>query len=843
MTWFDRLLGSVGLTRKQYKLVEKPTAVAHGASWSSAYGSKPAYSQLGSLAVYAQHPYVYAALSRLSQDLAATPLKLIRGKGRDAEIVDDHPMIDLLNQPSVDVDSFSFLEQIILDLTAAGNCYILLLGLNDQPDSIVRLHPEQVEIITDKAGISAYRYNAEGESVDYPPDRIVHGKNASWATGIQGLYGVGAIQPIAEEVLADLNINRLVSKASAKGRPDVILSPASELDVWDSETRRQILEQYNGLATSGGCLVTSGQVMVNFTQLTARDVEYKEARIYAKSAITSALGVPASVLGDGEASANYATARQQAISYWSTLAKRGKRIAHLLTLIARRWDKDLRVEFDYSGVEALNSMRTEQLQRIGLNIKNGMTASDAYIYEGLDDAPIVAPSDREPAADDIGDQDDESARAFYLSLVNGEDVLIDDDHTETYPRIYSKGSVGDRDPTNFPDDMDNSPVSLESSDHPTFDPDYAEQLKLQYPRIWKAGTAAGAKQFRRLYPIATREDGQAKDKAEENAIRSREEWIARHADDGNEFIDNPELQPTFTNVAGIVAQIQWLCVGILGESRMKNIINELKVIIDERSRQRRVQMWNQWLKARQEPAEKMLAAASQRYLKGAAKRYAGRIRKFVKTKAVLDFSELEARAEEAKRIFKEIGGEWEKVWMLTGTAELENVFRLAKITKPIDVEFSSRELMLEYIELMTDEVSETTAKAVRLAVQNGLIEGQAVNEIATNISGLTAFDTARAMLIARTEATRSTNQAAVAAMQEGQAAGLDIQKEWLASADGKVRDSHVMLDGQMVGVNEDFVTESNARGGSPGGFGEAEEDCNCRCTVVPVVLGGFTQFG
>ena len=78
-------------------------------------------------------------------------------------------------------------------------------------------------------------------------------------------------------------------------------------------------------------------------------------------------------------------------------------------------------------------------------------------------------------------------------------------------------------------------------------------------------------------------------------------------------------------------------------------------------------MWNQWLKARQEPAEKMLAAASQRYLKGAAKRYAGRIRKFVKTKAVLDFSELEARAEEAKRIFKEIGGEWEKVWMLTGS--------------------------------------------------------------------------------------------------------------------------------------------------------------------------------
>lgn len=838
MAWYDRLLGSIGLVRRDYQLVEKPVTVPHGASWGSAYGSKAAYSQLGSLAAYSQHPYVYAALSRLSQDLAATPLKLIHGTGKNAVLVEDHPIWDLLERPSTNIDQYSFLEQIILDLTACGNCYILLLGLNEQPESMIRLHPEQVEIITGKTdqdhpdGIRAYRYSTEGEAFDYPPDRIIHGKNASWATGIQGLYGVGAIQPIAEEIQADLNINRLISTASAKGRPDVILSPASELDVWDVETRRQILEQYKGLATSGGCLVTSGQVTVNFTQLTPRDVEYKDARTYAKASITAALGVPESVLGGN--SSNYATAQQQAVSYWSTLAKRGKRISHLLTIIAKRWDEDLRIEFDYSGVDALNENRTSQLQRVAMNIQNGMSASNAYLYEGLDDAPLVSAEDREPAAEEIGEQDEESAR-FFLSLVNGEDVYFDDDSTETYSRI-EKGSTGDRDPTNFPQDMDNQSVSLENSDYPTFDPVYAEQLKLQYPRIWATGTSEGSKQFKRLYQVAIREDGIAKNDSEETAVRKREDWIGRHSNDGDEFTDNPDLKPTFRNVSAIVTQIQWLTVGVLGSNRMKNIINDLKVKITESNKARRVHMWNQWNKAKQTPAEKMLKKATEQYLKEASKRYQKRVREWVKSKAIIDFSELEGKAIEAKALYNTVGTVWEKIWMLTGTSELENLFRMAKIPKPIDVTFSSRDLMLEYIGEMTSEITETTGKAVRVAVQNGLIEGLSVSEIASQIQTIAAFDIARAMLIARTESTRSTNKAAVASMQEGQSAGLDIRKEWLASADGKVRDTHVLLDGVQIGVNEDFETDTGATGGMPGGFNEAAEDCNCRCTIVPIVI-------
>jgi hypothetical protein len=60
----------------------------------------------------------------------------------------------------------------------------------------------------------------------------------------------------------------------------------------------------------------------------------------------------------------------------------------LFTIIARRFDEQYRVEFDYSGVEALQAKRDSQLARISLHISHGIPPADAYAYEGLSSAPI-----------------------------------------------------------------------------------------------------------------------------------------------------------------------------------------------------------------------------------------------------------------------------------------------------------------------------------------------------------------------------------------------------------------------------------------------------------------------
>ena len=58
----------------------------------------------------------------------------------------------------------------------------------------------------------------------------------------------------------------------------------------------------------------------------------------------------------------------------------------------------------------------------------------------------------------------------------------------------------------------------------------------------------------------------------------------------------------------------------------------------------------------------------------------------------------------------------------------------------------------------------------------------------------------------------------------------------LRQRDDKVRDTHMELDGQVVDVNEKFVVPSTGNSTeSPAAFGIAEEDINCRCTLIPVI--------
>ena len=968
MNWYQRLFTRIGLaseTKQLGKVDTKPTQIEHGASYIS-NGGRSAYSQLGSLGAYVQHPYVYAALSRISQDLAATPLKLLQGKGQNAKVIENHPALDLIEEPSTGIDQFSFLEQITIDLVAAGNAFILILGETETPVSIVRLHPEQVGIVTNETGIIGYRFDADGSSVLYTPDRVIHVKNAGWATGHQGLYGVGAVQPTQQEIKADLNVSGLVEVASKKGRPDVILSPKNELDVWQEETRRDVLDRYNGMIEQGGAIVLSGQVQVDVANTSPRDVEFSSVKEFSKLAITAAFGTPLSILGEG--SANFATARQEAIIHWSNVEKRGKKIAWALTKIARRFDSSLRFEFDYSGVEALNAMRTEQIERVSAHILNGMEPGAAYAFEGLGEAPIGSNQQRQepvetPALDEEEQvaslaswlersyhDDEESTEevertvekeedplAKYGSLQEAFDALPDStqkaltkkaaDHNEEHPEkskrtsklklaavywrgigayntnpgsvrpsvnsaeqwamgrvnsfLYAlrngkfrsgkhdtdllpkdhpmasdeekrfdqileeillgtyekKGSVGDVDPTNFPVDGENEPVDLQKSQWKTFDPEYAEDLKLNWPRIWKAGgNIEGNNQYRRLYPIATRQDQEAKTDTEEMAIRKREAWNARHFEDGSQHED-PELSPNLSNVAGIVAQIKWLAVGSLGERKMKAVLNELKAKLEEQKRMKRKARWNHYIKAKSDPAERMIQKVTRQYLLDASRRYKKRIRQNVVKgkKGIVDLGELQAIEEERRQIFNTIGGAFQRVWNLSGDQELVAIFEFAKIPKPLDLNFSSQELLIELTEEMAKEISRTTANAVTKSIQNSLINGESISQIADNIDQIAAFGVGRSMTIARTEATKALNRSAVEAYrQASQETGLSIKKEWLSVQDGNTRPSHSDLDGVQVGIDDEFETDGLSTL-APGSFGDPAEDCNCRCTVIPVV--------
>lgn len=122
-------------------------------------------------------------------------------------------------------------------------------------------------------------------------------------------------------------------------------------------------------------------------------------------------------------------------------------------------------------------------------------------------------------------------------------------------------------------------------------------------------------------------------------------------------------------------------------------------------------------------------------------------------------------------------------------------------------------------------------KTVASEITRGIASGMLYDEISRNIKNASGVSLRRARTITRTEAGRVQEQATFDAAKEAKAVGADVVKQWSAIRDGKTRDTHRMLDGQVREV-EEYFTVSGHKALHPHGFNVASEDINCRCTML-----------
>lgn len=139
------------------------------------------------------------------------------------------------------------------------------------------------------------------------------------------------------------------------------------------------------------------------------------------------------------------------------------------------------------------------------------------------------------------------------------------------------------------------------------------------------------------------------------------------------------------------------------------------------------------------------------------------------------------------------------------------------VVKPGIVTFAKEE-----VGFLVTSIADTTRNAVESAVTAGLESGASINDIARNLRDLPAFTRDRAKLVARTESARVMNGAPTRLLQDRQAeTGRVFQKTWSTALDDRVRDEHVVMEGESVPVGEKF---SNGL--------EFPSEPNCRCVVI-----------
>jgi uncharacterized protein with gpF-like domain len=114
------------------------------------------------------------------------------------------------------------------------------------------------------------------------------------------------------------------------------------------------------------------------------------------------------------------------------------------------------------------------------------------------------------------------------------------------------------------------------------------------------------------------------------------------------------------------------------------------------------------------------------------------------------------------------------------------------------------------------------------------------SEITRNVANQTGIAKNRARSIVITESHRIQEEASQDARVEAKKKGANIVKQWDATLDGRTRDTHRRLDGQIREVDEPFEIDGKTAM-YPGCFGRAEEDCNCRCVALTRAKWGLNE--
>lgn len=125
-------------------------------------------------------------------------------------------------------------------------------------------------------------------------------------------------------------------------------------------------------------------------------------------------------------------------------------------------------------------------------------------------------------------------------------------------------------------------------------------------------------------------------------------------------------------------------------------------------------------------------------------------------------------------------------------------------------------------------------KAINSQLMQGIIQGESIPQMSKRFEAVTDMDKEAAIRNARTMTTEAENGGRMDSMREAEEMGLQYEKIWMSTHDDRTRESHALMDGEAVPLDEKF-SNGLEYPGDPNG--EPEEVYNCRCSLVRKLVG------
>lgn len=267
---------------------------------------------------YQKNIIVYRCVSLIARGVASVPWQLYKNEQR----IEDHPLINLLQNPNPQQGLSRFMETLTAYLLLAGNVYIEAVVPEKDPFELYLLRPDRMKIVPGIGGMpEAFVYSLGGKSVTIPVDaytgksRILHIKAFN---PLNDWYGMSPIEAAAHSIdqhnaVATHNISLLQNGGRLTGA--LQYRPGATGEILDDEQRQRLREELKSAAegadNAGRILILEGDFDWKEMGISPKDLDFIEGKYLSAREISQVYGVPPMLVGvPGDATfSNYKEAR------------------------------------------------------------------------------------------------------------------------------------------------------------------------------------------------------------------------------------------------------------------------------------------------------------------------------------------------------------------------------------------------------------------------------------------------------------------------------------------------------------------------------------------------------
>ncbi len=385
-------------TKKTIEKKESPIVYYNSLGYDTS--TKIAYEDLATDG-YQTNAIVNRCINEISNNASRVKINLFRG---DQEI-DNHPLLDLLYNPSPTCSQVEFFQAAFSYLLISGNNYMLSVsGDRTPPTELYNLRPDRIKIRTGSRAMPlSYDYVLGGNIVDsYEVDQATGNskiKHIKLFNPLNDYYGMSPISACSVDIdqhnLANKhNVNLLQNGARPSGA--VIFKPKDETgghvqlsDVQRDQLVNDINQRFSGTGNAGKPMLLEGDFDWKEMGLSPKDMDFIQLKNMSAKDIALVYGVPSQLIGipDAQTYSNFAEAKLAL--YNETIIPLLDRFqGDLNEWLTPMFSEDLELRYDIDSIPAMAEQRRRVFESVTTGVQNGILtrneAREQLGYETID---------------------------------------------------------------------------------------------------------------------------------------------------------------------------------------------------------------------------------------------------------------------------------------------------------------------------------------------------------------------------------------------------------------------------------------------------------------------------